>query len=458
MTTTTTVGMEDLPLEMIAAIADHIHDLHHLAAMMLVSRRLYNGVSLSKRWALVLEVLAGEKDGEERRKILMSREQNLIYASRQCGHARHLRHAQLDQEEAFLCLPMACGAGQIECVRYLVSTFGFKDTPKLGYVAKRTPPTSTRMSQIFSTTRLLLGSAKKGWPAHILYTDSSSFLACFTFACSSINGLPVVKYLHEECNVSADDLLEPRLFSIYMACCDGRLDVLCYLHQTGPLDPLNREKLRTIEGFPLLAACNNGHSAVVSWLCDTFKLKSSRRMLTTAAGSGHLPLVQYFVMKAGLTSADTVQFGDPTLLVACQGGHIDVVKYLHGVFTPTRRNVCHYLCWACNFGHLSIVKYLHIAFSLTAEDACTVIETFEGGFLGEACAEGELEVLKYLHTEVGVTTQDVCDLPEYIWQAMCHSENDDLISYLMDTMGVDLDLPYPSDDDDDDDDGLFLLF
>ena len=86
-------------------------------------------------------------------------------------------------------------------------------------------------------------------------------------------------------------------------------------------------------GTPLFVACRAGHEGVARRLVEagadaTVKDLCGQNVLHAACKSGHLGLVQ-FVLHLGLLDVDELDNGSDTpLIVACNAGHLDVVKLL----------------------------------------------------------------------------------------------------------------------------------
>eukprot|EP01104_Vermistella_antarctica_P018044 TRINITY_DN6567_c0_g1_i1.p1 TRINITY_DN6567_c0_g1~~TRINITY_DN6567_c0_g1_i1.p1 ORF type:complete len:511 (-),score=116.46 TRINITY_DN6567_c0_g1_i1:2-1534(-) len=117
---------ESLPLEMIGAIADFTcmtHDYRDLGNLMFVSRRLRDGVSISKRMRIVNEVMAAVQQTATRRKMLVDRDECLLQAC-VLGRRRLLMFMpELTIDEALSLLPVACAYGHLPCVEFLTSSF-----------------------------------------------------------------------------------------------------------------------------------------------------------------------------------------------------------------------------------------------------------------------------------------------------------------------------------------------
>eukprot|EP01104_Vermistella_antarctica_P018313 TRINITY_DN6735_c0_g1_i2.p1 TRINITY_DN6735_c0_g1~~TRINITY_DN6735_c0_g1_i2.p1 ORF type:complete len:236 (+),score=39.96 TRINITY_DN6735_c0_g1_i2:46-708(+) len=214
------MSVEDFPLEILAAIADVVHEFPHLCAMMLVSRRFRDGVSLSRTWRIVNEVVAHVTDVGERRKILLSRTESLKYASGRCVHARLLRFLQLSRDEALVCLPLACLDGRLECVRYLVETFEIEACVDNSYDFLRAAFRHQHLhvvQYLHPAIRLTANHARAG--------DNQ----ILQWACKA-GHLPEVQYLHTAFGLTADDARAHYNQALRSACHYGFLPVVQYLH------------------------------------------------------------------------------------------------------------------------------------------------------------------------------------------------------------------------------------
>eukprot|EP01104_Vermistella_antarctica_P004970 TRINITY_DN15379_c0_g1_i1.p1 TRINITY_DN15379_c0_g1~~TRINITY_DN15379_c0_g1_i1.p1 ORF type:complete len:177 (-),score=19.45 TRINITY_DN15379_c0_g1_i1:159-689(-) len=115
---------DELPLEVIALIADQVHDFGDLCRMVLVCQQFRGAVSLCSRWRVVEEIISTIKDTAMRGRLLFDRCLCIIHAC-STGHARLLHFLLLSHDEAICCLPLLCFEGQLECLQTLQSDFHF---------------------------------------------------------------------------------------------------------------------------------------------------------------------------------------------------------------------------------------------------------------------------------------------------------------------------------------------
>jgi putative sugar O-methyltransferase len=123
------------------------------------------------------------------------------------------------------------------------------------------------------------------------------------------------------------------------------------------------------------------------------------RAISDAAGRGDLDAVRGLHRQGADLQADN----NEPLCRACQNGHLDVVRYLHGYGLKVIEFIRYLrgnrvelnardgepLCRACEGGHLEVVRYLRgNGVELNARD---------GESLCRACQGGHLEVVRYLH-------------------------------------------------------------
>ena len=106
------------------------------------------------------------------------------------------------------------------------------------------------------------------------------------------------------------------------------------------------------------------------------------RALCDAAARGDLAVVQQLC-------ANLPAFNNEPLWRACEGGRLDVARYLHqnGATSTTPDNEP--FCRACAGGHLDLVRYLH-------QNGATLTTPDDEPFC-RACAGGHLDLVRYLH-------------------------------------------------------------
>ena len=197
------------------------------------------------------------------------------------------------------------------------------------------------------------------------------------------------------------------------ACETGNLNEvlnILYYHDNGPVKILQTDP-NTLEHMHYFhAACLNGHCDVVEQLF-------------------------YFNADVNLDS----RYGTP-LAVACQGGHLEMVKTLvkHGanIYDPNSRPTRSPFFQACKHGHLDILTYL-------IQVRPDVLSTLGPQLLVEACREGFVEIVVLLRSkEIDINgevhpssprkEQILFDLAlETPLQAACSKNQVEIVEYLL---------------------------
>eukprot|EP01104_Vermistella_antarctica_P011497 TRINITY_DN3212_c0_g1_i1.p1 TRINITY_DN3212_c0_g1~~TRINITY_DN3212_c0_g1_i1.p1 ORF type:complete len:270 (-),score=22.51 TRINITY_DN3212_c0_g1_i1:167-976(-) len=227
--------LTDLPPELIALIADFVHDFDDLASMSLVCHCVRNGVLLLRRWIIVEEIVTPTT--APRDTTIPTAQRRLLLNNRG------------------LCSTHACREGLLRCVRAL-------DLSRREVVAP-----------LHSLRRGGLVAQCAAAPDHL--------------------GLGVCRYLHKTYKLTPDDLAHHRfeLSPLFFAVQYGRIDMFKYLHvvvgMTVPREILNitcekglldlLKYLHTEVGFtaedvlslhmrPLVLADYSGHRNCVTYL------------------------------------------------------------------------------------------------------------------------------------------------------------------------------------------------
>lgn len=182
---------------------------------------------------------------------------------------------------------------------------------------------------------------------------------------------------------------------MWIACANGHLKVAQWLHANGGDVNVLNSKLES----PLWAACANGHLGVVQWL---FSVQSIYRdTICVCAASRHLEVVKWLVGE----NMPIVGHGWSAMVAACEGGNLDVVKwlYMNGASLTDMTDDSSTPMWAaCTNGHLDIAKWIY---SVEMVDLATV--NFDGfTYMMAACYAGHLETAKWLYS-VGTSVHAV---------------------------------------------------
>jgi hypothetical protein len=169
-------------------------------------------------------------------------------------------------------------------------------------------------------------------------------------------------------------------YSWTAACCDGRLDIVMYLHE-------NNHPGCTAEAMDL--AIWNGHLVVAQWLHANRQEGCSGNAMEKAAEFGHLELVQ---LLHSIGKTNTTNAFDR----AARNGHLHILQWM-------RANGLDWCTlwatnWAAEHGHLAVLHWLHE--NQYEQGSCTAMDY--------AAENGHLAVLQFLRSIGYWFSDDAC--------------------------------------------------
>ena len=211
------------------------------------------------------------------------------------------------------------------------------------------------------------------------------------YACK--NGhLKMVQYLGElQCDLNA--VSDEQQTPLHIASISGHVSIVRYLTNKG----CDFETKDEDDQSPLDYALQLKHFEIVKIFISeqqfeptTEDIENNRIWLTFACQCGYLGMVKSFFDQNHIQDIQML-----TLMHdACQGGHLDIVKYLHQLnFDHNSKDVHHLtpLHHACQAGHLHIVQYLEqLGCNQNARDE------EQRTPLHHACLNGHVSVVKHL--------------------------------------------------------------
>lgn len=185
--------------------------------------------------------------------------------------------------------------------------------------------------------------------------------------------------IEERCNAAMDG-----------AASNGHLDVLKHLHELQMKTRAESNK-RLRDGQPkvpatpqcsagaIVKAAQGGHLEVVQWLHQVAGIPCRSKAMDAAATNGHLDVLQWlYHHRSGEYATNAIDF-------AATYGHLHVVRWLHTHTDSTCTTDA--IDTAAENGFLDVIKWLHH----NRSEGCTAAA------MDNAAARGDLDVVRWLH-------------------------------------------------------------
>lgn len=186
--------------------------------------------------------------------------------------------------------------------------------------------------------------------------------------------------------------------SIDIACIEGHMDIILFLHN---LNPLGYATYRAMDN-----ACEYGHFNIVKWLHYNRKEGCSKKAMDNACKNGHLDIVKW------LNHNRTEDCTKNAFRNAVYNNHIDVIDWLF----LNRREYCHknVIIYPALQNNIQLLEYLHklfnnetydrIIYVLSSHNNLELIKYFHYNFeiprtycIQKAALTGNLKIVKFLH-------------------------------------------------------------
>ncbi|AGF84866.1 repeat protein [Moumouvirus goulette] len=145
----------------------------------------------------------------------------------------------------------------------------------------------------------------------------------------------------------------------------------------------------------LLVACEYGHLDIVKYFIDKGVdfRKYKDCAMRLAAKNGHLDLVKYFIQRGANIRAKN----NYVLKKASKYGHLNIIQYMDDKYIYLNSNDYYAFRFAVKNGHLEIVKYLDSYLTpLLFKKGSLIPSQIKEDSLFDASSLGKLEVVKYL--------------------------------------------------------------
>jgi ankyrin repeat protein len=154
--------------------------------------------------------------------------------------------------------------------------------------------------------------------------------------------------------------------------------------------------------------------------------------LAEASLSANLKLIKIHVANG----ADIHYDNDRIFIMACSGGHLDIVQYLITISENDNKynqdildEGFHY---SCKYWQLEIVKYLATIYQTTKYNRINIHSHYERLFI-DMCCSGKLNIVKYLTTLYKTHNYNIIDIhisDELAFILACNNGFIDIVKYL----------------------------
>ena len=358
------------------------------------------------------------------------------------------------------CFLKACYGGHIEIVKYLAGRY-----PELKHSVDENNDNGLHLAVwqgkidivVFLIDELGMDPTFEG-----IYGRNGFLMACYG------GHIGIVKYLAGKHPKLKNTVDEDKNNCLHLAAKKGDMQTVVFLIDELGMDP-------TVEGIDgrncFIWACYSGIIETVKYLVGRYpKLKytvdeDNNNGLHWAVLKGKLDTVVYLIDELGMDPTVEGIYGRNCFLMACYGGHIEIVKYLAGKYPKLKNTVdgdknngLHLAAWlgetdtvvylieelgmdpavegqygqngyltSCSFGHIGVVKYLAERYS----KLINTVDGYKNNGLHLAAKKGDMQTVVFLIDELGMapTVEGINGRNCFIWA--CYSGIIETVKYLV---------------------------
>lgn len=208
---------------------------------------------------------------------------------------------------------------------------------------------------------------------------------------------------------------------------------------------LTREEVRADDVYAFAVACSTGNLDIAKWMMDYFEItpteicadrEAFRQYLRDASRNNYLNIAQWLDEIIGFTIDDAQEdgrneFGLGILAMTCNGGHLEMAKWLIDRFglaqEDNRIEFSLALRFACGNGHLAVAQFLTERFVFTKED----IIRGNNRTLGAACSHNHMDAVQWTIEHFGFTPDDIRLGNNHLLEQACVNGRLDIVQYLI---------------------------
>lgn len=168
-----------------------------------------------------------------------------------------------------------------------------------------------------------------------------------------------------------------------LSCRYGNIDIVKYICDNNTLD------MSLHSNQALMWAAKGNHNDIFKYIIESkISTRGIRDIFNKLCKNGNLELIKLMVDKYQINFIHTTH----TLDTACMNGHLEVVKYIHGLYKKSQLQISinnNTVSKLCGNGHLSLIKFL-------VEECKIDITSNDHNLIAKAVVTGQLPILKYL--------------------------------------------------------------
>jgi ankyrin repeat protein len=246
----------------------------------------------------------------------------------------------------------------------------------------------------------------------------------FNYACEN-NNINVVKYLinlpENNIDISNDDY-----HVFHIACERKNFDIVEYLTDIIPSDDVAFD---VQYNFAFINACKTGNIDIIKCMLNKSKNKlvvHIDKYVILSCQYGYIEIVKY--LTDFLSDEQQNVCYNKSFQMACDKGNLDIVMFLvemeNNNININYDNDCSF-CSACYKGHIEIVKYL-----LSIPNNNININCDDNGPFCSACYKGHIEIVKYLLSIPNNNININCD-DDGPFCSACHEGHIEIVKYLL---------------------------
>lgn len=216
---------------------------------------------------------------------------------------------------------------------------------------------------------------------------------------------------------------------------ENELEHVCKVMRRCGLSPNDATPAKSYIFEAFLHACENNNIEFLQylkyWGVDANIVRdANNKGLLLASQGGHIKVMKFLKDNWNLTHDDAYQHSNDILHEAIKSGNVEVLQHLKDYWgftaTDARSHTNFALRMAARNGHVNCLQFLKNSWGLTSDDA----RALNNHAIATATTHGKLEVLRYLKESFGLTKMDARSEGDKALHCAVQSGHDDVVLFL----------------------------